>query len=150
MFYVNEISTVTMSSTLKNSGSTDGATFRPMMAIVDCKTGNLIDRYAGTAKTATSQGVSISYNRTVQADKIVLCYYYCATSVANSVTTFENYSVTCTSAFCPTTVNEPYTAHRLTGDGTVTSLDGVNNIMSSELNFNVSFGVDYVNNPIGI
>jgi len=49
----------------------------------------------------------------------------------------------------PTTgSSKPYIAKRLTGDGTVLSLDGENNIMCSDLDFHVAFNVDYVQNPV--
>ena len=151
MFYVNETSVVTMSATVKNSGSTDGAAFTPMIAIVDCSTGLLVDRYSGSYVTATAQGASMSYGRTVDAGYVVMCYLGHSTAVASSVTTFEDYAVTC----APVSMSDllpsaPYEAKRLTGDGSVTSFAGVNNIMCSDLNFHVAFTTDYVNNPVGL
>lgn len=150
MFYCKEYSAVTMSATLVNSGSTNGATFRPGIAFVDCKTGKLIDRYFGTATAATAQGASVTFEYGTDPNTIALCYFYCSNAVSGAVTTFENYTVTCTPLFAAPVVNEPYQAKRLTGDGTITSLAGVNNIMCSDQNFHVSLKADYVNNPIGL
>lgn len=150
MFYIKESSIVNMSTTLVNSGETNGATFRPNIAVVDCETGLLIDRYNGSAQTASAQGTSISYSGSFNKNRIILCYYYCSSAVSNSVTTFEDYTITCTPIFAAPVVNEPYIAKRLTGDGTITSFGGVNNIMCSEQDFHVSLSADYVNNPIGL
>ena len=76
-----------------------------------------------------------------------MCYWYCGTVVKNSVTTFEGMKFECKPYFvAPVDYEEEYTAKRLTGDGTVTSLEGINNIMSSEMTFSVKFGADFVNN----
>ena len=150
LFYAKESMSVTMSATLINSGDTSGATFYPLIAVVDCSTGKLISRYSGSTVTATAQGATVSYSQDLREGMAVMCYYYCSSAVANSVTTFENASITCNAFLCPTAVNMPFEANRRTGDGTIQSLDGVNNIMCSETSFNVEFGVDYVNNPVGL
>ena len=149
-FYVKEPSVVSISAKLVNSGNTDGARFTPFIAMVNCKTGTLIDRYSGTSQTASAQGTNISFNKQVSSNCVVLCYFYCSTAVSGSVTTFEDYNVTCSANLIPAVVDQPYTARRLTGDGTILSLDGVNNIMSSELQFNVSYNADFIGNPVGL
>lgn len=149
-FYVKEPSMVSMSAKLVNSGSTDGARFTPFIAIVDCMTGKLVDRYSGTSQTASAQGTNISYDKAVLSECVILCYFYCSTAVSGSVTTFKNYNMTCSANLISAVVDQPYEAHRLTGDGTILSLDGVNNIMSSELQFNVSYDADFIGNPVGL
>lgn len=151
MFYVNEHSVISMSATLINSGSTDPATFRPYIAVVDCDTGLLIERYSGTAVQATTSGASISYSVTAKKNAVAMCYFYCSGVVAGSETTFANMAVSVDSAFVPaSTVSEAYTAKRLTGDGTILALSGINNIMCSEGTFHVTVKADYVNSPAGI
>ena len=150
MFYVSEMSVASISATLKNTGNTNGASFRPMIAIVDAETGTLIKRTNGTGETATAQGAEVSFSYNVGAGNIAMLYFYCNSAVSGAETTFEDFSVTCTPIFASPVVNQPYTAKRLTGDGTVTSLDGVNNIMCSDLNFHISLKADYVGNPVGV
>lgn len=149
LFYARETGTVKMSAKIKSASA---VTFRPYMAIVNCKTGKLISRYMGAAVEATSSGATISYEHGVIADCAVLCYFYCSSAVANAVTTFEDYVVYIANVFAPSTAEsiQPYEARRRTGDGTVLSLPGVNNIMCSEDTFHVSFGTDFVENPVGL
>ena len=142
LVYVKEPCSVSLSCTLKNTGSTSGATFRPAIATVDCSTGKLVDRLYGTAKTASAVGESASYEQTIMPDHAVLCYYYCSTAVSGAETTFEDYSVNITPLYAPPVVPSEFTANRRTGDGTILSLPGVNNIMCSETNFHVSFSAD--------
>ena len=152
LFYVGEYSKVKMSATMKNTGATSAASFTPYIAVVDCSTGKLVSRYAGSAVAATAEGATISYERTVSGNCVAMCYYYCSTAVANSATTFENLLAYVENAFAPSTADNilPYTAIRRTGDGAVLSMAGVNNIMSSETNFHVSFAADFVDNPVGL
>lgn len=152
MFYIKENASIEMSAVLKNTGVTSGATFRPYIAIIDCTTGKLLSRYSGTAIQATAQGETIAYNHTAMANCIAMCYFYCNSPVASAQTTFEDYKIRIFNVFAPSAEEsiQPYEAKRITGDGTILSLEGVNNIMSSEMNFHVSFGADYVANPIGI
>ena len=150
MVYVPETSTAAISAKIKNTGQTNGATFRPYIAIVSCDTGLVTYRDSGTGGTADSTGVTISQTRIVPANSVVLLYFYCSTAVANAVTTFEELSMTVTPSFIPPVVNEPYTAKRRTGDGTLTSLPGVNNIMCSEDTFSVKYGADLTSNPVGL
>ena len=147
MFYISEPCNLTMTATLTNSGETNASTFRPMIAIVDCSTGYVYYRGWGTAVEATSQGASITHSRAnIPANCVAMCYYYCSSAVANAETTFKDYTISLQSLFAPASVdpNEEYVAVRRTGDGTVYSLSGVNNIMCSESQFTVSFAADYI------
>lgn len=150
MLYAKERGTFSISATLKNTGSTDGAAFYPYIAIVDCETGNVVYRGNGTKQTATAQGVSITHNYSVNANHVVIGYFYCTTAVSGAVSTFESLSFAFTPLFGTTLPVEPYNGKRTTGDGTIYSNDGVNNIMSYESTFNVKLLADYINNPIGI
>ena len=150
MVYVGGVSTATITAKIKNTGATSGASFRPYIAIVDCATGLITYRNNGTGDTATASGVTISHTRDVPPNSVVLCYFYCYSAVANSVTTFEDMSITVAPGFIAPVVNEPYQSKRLTGDGTLTSFAGVNNIMCSETTFSIKFSADYVHNPIGL
>ena len=151
MFYVKEDSLIEMSATIKNTGATDGAKFYPYIAEVDCSTGLVALRQNGTKVEATQEGASFTFNYGCPPNHVAMCYFYCSNPVASSETTFEDFTVKCNPYMIPSlNASEPYTAKRLTGDGTILSLEGVNNIMCSELNFNVSYNVDYIENPIGI
>lgn len=145
-FYVKEASQVTISATLKNTGSTNGATFIPEIAIVDGESGKVTYFGTGNGQTATQAGVIISHTRKVKANSIVLCCMYCSTAISGAESTFEDFAITCVPLFAPAPVSNVYIAQRLTGDGTILSLDGVNNIMSSEDTFSVRFAVDYSSN----
>lgn len=138
MFYVPEMSTVRMSAVLKNTGGTSGATFRPYMAIIDCDTGKLITRTTSSTVEATTAGASIAHSYPVKSNCIVMCYFYCNTPVASSATTFENFVVSVDDVFAPSVSSEQYKSHKRTGDGTLLSFSGVNNIMCSEFPFSVS------------
>ena len=152
MFYVKEPCIVRMSAVAKNTGSTTGATFRPYIAVVNCSTGLLIKRTAGTAVQATAQGADLTYSLEVKANCVVLCYVYCNSAVANAVTTFEHFIAYTAEHYAPTMYDDvgKYEAKRRIGDGSIKSLAGVNNIMSSETTFTLSFQADYMSNPIGL
>lgn len=149
LFYVKEPGIIRMSATLKSASAVK---FRPYIAIVNCDTGKLVSRYNGSAVEATSAGAEISYSHTVNANCVVMCYYYCSTAIANAVTTFEDCVAYVESEYAPVSAAsiQPYEARRRTGDGAILSMAGVNNIMSSEMDFHVSFGADYIENPIGL
>ena len=150
MVYTTEQCKAKISCTLKNTGNTFGATFRPGFAVVDCSTGKLVDRYFGTAKTASAQGETVSYEWSLNAGYMVLCYYYCSSAVSGSETTFENHAVTVTPTFAPPVVPSAFTGNRRTGDGTILSVEGVNNIMCSDLSFNVKLEADLSRSPMGV
>lgn len=146
MVYVEDVSDITISATVKNTGATSGASFRPMIAIVDCKTGLVLYRGWGTAVEATAQGASATHTYLVPANCVAMGYFYCNSAVNSSETTFEDLTVTVVSKFAPASIpsDEPYIAVRRTGDGTVYSLPGLNHIMSSETTFNVKLKADYI------
>ena len=147
MTYVKDASKAVISATIKSTGQT-GASFYPYVAIVDCDTGKISYRNNGTAKTATSEGVAISREADIPANSAVLLYFYCYSPIANEVTTFEDFIMTITPLFSAPMINDEYKAKRMTGDGTIKSFAGVNNIMCSETTFNVKYGADLVRNPI--
>lgn len=142
MVYAKELSKAKIRCTLKNTGNTSGATFRPGVADVDCSTGKLVDRYFGTAKTASAQGESVSFDKKIEPGHMVLCYFYCSGAVSDSETTFEDYTVTVLPEYAPPVVPSTFTANRRTGNGTILSVAGVNNIMCSDLSFNVKLQAD--------
>ena len=94
--------------------------------------------------------MTISHSYAVEPDCVVIGYFYCSTAIANAETTFEDLKFELISSFAPAYDDEPYNGKRMTGDGTITSIDGVNNIMSFESTFSVKIDADYVNTPIGI
>ena len=142
MLYVKEASKFSIKATLKNTGNTDGASFYPYIAIVDCETGKLLYRGNGTKRTATAQGIEISHSYDVDKNCLVIGYFYCVTAVSGSESTFDDMEIKLEPFFIPHIVNEAYTAKRMTGDGTIQSLKGVNNIMSYESTFNVKINAD--------
>lgn len=144
-FYVKEASRVSISATLKNTGSTNGASFVPEIAIIDAESGKITYLGTGNAQTATQAGVTVSHARNVKANSIVLCWMYCSTAISGAESSFEDFAITCHPLFAPAPIDSTYSAKRLTGDGNILSYDGINNIMSSEDTFSVSFAVDYNN-----
>ena len=147
LLYAKETSVMRIAASIKNTGATNGATFKPMIAIVDSD-GKITYRGGGTEKTATAEGEEVAVSRTVTAGCVAMGYMYCSSPISSSETTFEDFSITCTPLFAPADPDEQYTAKRLTGDGTILSLEGVNNIMSSENTFGIQFAVDYIANPV--
>ena len=152
MFYSNEYGMVKITAKLKNTGNTSAATFKPYIAIVDCSTGKVVKRTSGSAVEATSVGADLSFEYSIGANRVGMAYLYCSSAVANSETTFEDLYVGIESVFAPMPKDniQPYEARRLTGDGTIKSFAGVNNIVCSDLTFHVSLDADYVASPIGL
>ena len=152
MFYANEYGRVNITAKIKNTGGTNAATFKPYIAIVDCSTGKVVKRKSGTAVEATSAGANLSLDYTIDANCVGMAYLYCSTAIANSETTFEDLYVGIESVFAPMPKDniQPYEARRLTGDGTIKSFAGVNNIVCSDQTFHVSLDADYVASPVGL
>ena len=150
MVYAKEASVYSISATLKNTGATDGQSFYPYIAIVNCDTGKVVYRGNGTNKTASAEGTAISHSYNVDKNCVVFGYFACSATVANAVTTFDDLAFTLTEKFNPAVVDEPYNGKRMTGDGTLTSIEGVNNIMSHESSFTVKINANYADNPIGV
>ena len=148
LYYVDTMSTVVVSATLKNTGATNGESFRPYLVMIDTETGLVTKRKAGSEYAASAGGTAASYTYDAAPGEAVLMYFSCSTAVENAVTTFENLSMTITPKFAAPVADYDYASVRRTGNGSVKSLEGVNNIMSSEDTFTVSFGADLVNNPI--
>lgn len=143
LVYVKERSAVSISCKVVNSGNTDAEAFRPFIAIVDRKTGTLNKRTSGSSVTATAQGADLTYSYNVDAEKMVMAYLSCGTAVSGAETTFQNLKMNIAPITCAMSYgDEPYEAKRLTGDGTILSLQGVNNIMCSDLDFNVNIQAD--------
>ena len=143
LFYVKEQSTVRIGAKLKNTGETDAPKIGPIIYVVDCDTGLIVGTNAGTAKFATAEGASVSISLTTRGNVVVLCFMNFYSVQPNSETTFENMYIKSVPVFAPPVESDTYSAKRLTGDGTIEALDGVNNIMSSETTFNVKFAADY-------
>ena len=142
MFYTNEYGTATISCKIKDTGNASGSKFRPAIAMVDCETGKLIDRYFGSTVTVSSTEQTVTFEKNAAKGRAVLCYFYCSSAVSGSETTFSDYSVKFTPKFAPPIPDSDFSAHRLTGNGTVLSLRGVNNIMCSETTFSVKYEAD--------
>ena len=143
LVYAKMRSTISISCKVVNSGNTGSEAFMPYVAVVDRKTGVLTKRIAGSPVSATAQGADLSYSYTISGETVVMAYLMCASAVSGAETTFEDLKITLAPALCAMSYgDEPYEAKRLTGDGTILSLQGVNNIMCSDLDFNVNIQAD--------
>ena len=134
-----------MTCKLVNSGSTSASSFRACLCIVDAKTGNIVYRSNGQSAEATTAGVVVTHERDVPEDSLVFGYIQCYSGIALSKTTFEDFAV----KVLPVEFDEgaisftPYVGSSITGDGTIKSLSGQNNIMAdSSSAFAVSFRAD--------
>lgn len=144
MLYVDKPSMARISCKLKNTGSTNGQGFRCYIAIVDCSTGKLTYKGNGSLITATAQGAIATHERSVPENSLVLCYLAMSGGgIANSQTTFEEYVIEVKDReFDSAVVYEAYNGSSRTGDGTLNSIEGRNNIMCSPASFSASFRVD--------
>ena len=132
LMYVKESSRVRMSVKLKNTGNTNGSSFRTYLAIVDAKTGLITYKNNGQSGQASTNGTVITHDREVPADSIVMVYYYCYSAVSNSQTTFSE----CVAKIIPKVFDDvltyvPYDGVSRTGDGTLKSVSGLNNIAAN-------------------
>ena len=150
LMYVKESSRVRMSVKLKNTGSTEGSSFRTYLAIVDAKTGLITYKANGESGKASTDGTVITHNRTVPPDSIVMVYYYCYSAIANSETTFSE----CVAKIAPYIFDDvltyvPYNGVSRTGNGTLKSISGLNNIAANSSNpITIGFKADLLNNPV--
>lgn len=137
MMYAEENSMIRISATLKNTGQTSGQPYRANIAIVNPETGLLTYRGSGTSGEASAQGTKISHLRPVPKGHIAMGYLGAYSSVSGSQTTIEDFSMTMTSAIEPAPPYAKYNGATRVGDGTLQSVSGINNIMSSEESFHV-------------
>ena len=146
MFLVNEITTVQLSVKIKNTGNTDPESWMIYCHTVDNETGLVAGRSSSSsAVTASNIGDSASLTVSNISNRTVLFSFYCSTAVSDAETTFEDITITLTPAFNVGIVeNKDFEARRLTGSGIITSIEGVNNIMTSADSFYVDYGVDYL------
>ena len=139
MMQAQEMATIRISAKLKNTGATSGNSYRAFIAVIDPSTGNLTYRNNGTSATATAEGAVISHSRDVPKGHIAMAYLGSYSAVANSVTTFEEFHIEMM-PFAQSAV--PYTeyngSHRA-GNGTLQSVQGINNVMSSADTFSLAF-----------
>ena len=132
MQYVEKASYIKTSCIVKNTGETDGSTWRIMLAIIDAKTGLLTYRNNGTYGQATAQGLTLTHNYEVPANSIVMAYLYCATAVKNAETTISEFvTKVMPNDDIKTLVYEAYNGESRTGDGTLPTLNGLNNIATN-------------------
>ena len=131
--YVGRRSRVRMSCKMKNTGATNGTSWRPYIAIVDASTGKVTYRGNGSLVTTTAEGVTATHYRDVPADSYVLCYLYCSTAIAGAVTTISDFVVNIMSDdFLADTITfEKYEGSARDGSGTLNSVDGINYIMAN-------------------
>lgn len=147
MFYVKDVSKLTVTATAVNSGETDGSKLRAMIISVNCDDGTIRYRGWGSEATATAAGASVTHTKSIPANSVAMCYFYFSDPVSGAVTTIKDIAIDLESNFAPASgdPDEPYTATRRTGDGALYSVNGLNHIMSSEAQFNVSYSADYIN-----
>ena len=146
LVYVPEGHKVKMSCKLKNTGETTGATFRSYIVVVSCKTGLITYRNNGTTVQATAEGAVTTHERYIDSDygdSMVLFYLYCSTPVAESETTLSEYVAEVLDGDFDTLVFEKYNGTTRTGDGTLTSVAGENNLLTNaSSDFDMNFKVD--------
>ena len=144
MAYVDEESMAYISCKLKNTGTTDAASFRVSIAVLDADTLNIRSIGQATATSATSQGASTSYNKIVPKDSLVQFYIYCNNHVANAETTFEELNMNIVPLEIGELPYEAYNGAERDGDGTLTSISGVNRVMCSDQTFTTNFKADFL------
>lgn len=147
--YVREASTIKLDVTLKNIGETEGTTFRAYFATINCATGKITYRDTKNSAQATAEGTHLSAQRFVSGNSLVLFYVYTGVPIANSVTKLENFMASATPISMASPSYEKYIANRRDGDGTINSIQGLNNVLSSAQIFSANFGVDYSIDPVG-
>ena len=153
MAYASENSIVTAKCVIKDTGSVAGAKFRLYIATIDCKTGKVTYGGRGTEETSSSAGTTITHSHGVLADSLVIVYVACTYPVAGSETTIEDL----VAKIVPRDIHdngytleyEKYNGLSRTGNGTLKSIDGLNNIMSSVASFSAKFCADFVSTPVG-
>lgn len=139
MMCADEDSVFRISCTLKNTGETvTGQGFRAYIVVINPATGKITYKGNGTSATATSGGAGISHYHDVPKGYVVFGYLGAYDSVSGSETTFENFQMTLVPAAEPEPAYSKYIGSKRTGDGTLQSVAGVNNIMSSEDTFHAS------------
>lgn len=143
MLYIDKQSAIKISAKIKNIGETDGQGFRAFLCIVDADTGKITYRNNGESAVATEQGVTINHSRSVPANSYAIGYLGMYSGIANAITEISDFYIEAVEMeFGSTMAYEPFQGSSRTGDGTLTSIEGKNNIMCSPASFSASFKVD--------
>lgn len=150
MFYAENRCVARIKCTFKNIGGTSGQAWRVWIIAVDCATGLIAVKQNGNLATASEDGATSSVTYGVPKNSLVMCYLGVSTVVKNSVTELIDYAVNVNDYdFDEDVVIEPYYGDSITGDGTITSVSGINNIMVQSSNaFDVKFKVNFMNDSI--
>lgn len=143
MLYVEKAKRFKMSVKLKNIGETSGQEFRPYILVLDADTRKILYKGNGSATTASADGTTVSFDRGIDPNCLVIGYLSMTTGVANAVTEISDfYMEAVEEEFSSNLKYEPYNGSSRIGDGSLTSIEGKNIIMCSPVNFSASFKVD--------
>ena len=146
MLYFNptEDMLLKISAVVKNTGGTDGTSFRPYIAIVDPETGKLANSTSGESGQATSEGIEITHIRLIPKGMIAFWYIHTYSVVAGSVSKIEQLMASLTPYDKAVPSYKAYEANKRSGDGTLLSIVGQNHIMSSSELFDLSYTCDFL------
>ena len=146
LLHVDVRSIISVKCTLKNTGNTDGASFRFGYAQADPETGLALSNTQSSAVVATTEGAELSYSNGVNYRNSVLqVYLYSNNGVTNSETTIEDFVITVTEGDVVKPIEYvPYKGISRVGDGVLKSLEGKNNIMCTQPLFKTQFIVDFL------
>ncbi len=145
LVYVPKYKRIKFFCTLKNTGATTGAYFRPYLAVVDVATGKVNYRNDPGKVQATADGANANHDRLVETDSLVCFFLYCCDPVEGSETTIENYACYVISDDFNETEFIPYTGSSRTGNGNLETVDGMNNfLVKASGAFDMKFRADLV------
>lgn len=132
MQYVKSESYMKTSCKVKNTGETANPTFRIYIAIIDASTGLVTYRNNGTISEATAAGAVLTHDHEVPANSIVMAYLYCATAVKLAETTISEWvTKVMPNDDIKDLVFEQYNGESRTGDGSLHTVNGLNNIATN-------------------
>ena len=146
--YVNEASYVYIRGKVKNTGNTqDGAEFRFYQVEVNPTTGLITDRRISNTISASSAGTNIEINNeshVIFPGQIVLFAIHNRAAVIDSQTTFEDLSIKIVPLYSSESKEyEQYVGTSRNGDGSLSSIKGINYIMATPTTFDANFMADY-------
>ena len=142
---IEERSTTRFKCKLKNTGSTDGSSFKFGVASIDPDTGIVLANSQSSAVSATTDGAELTYDHVDNGPALLQLYLYSNNGVSNAETTIEDFVINVTER----DVQKPiaYTEYEgvsRDGDGVLESIGGKNNIMGSTYHFRTTFAVDFL------
>ena len=141
--FIRETSDANISCVVKNTGSTNGSSFRLGVIVIDPTTGNVRSHNQSSAVTATAVGEIITLSKTqIVANSLISIYIQSNNGASGDETTIQDFAALIDTSLPDYKLVEKYSGSSRDGAGLLNAPVGTVNIMSSSYTFKRQFLVN--------